>query len=269
MRTPALSFLETQFPVSGREIMDRNARSIRELPPAAMGLRRLRSNTTVFAFKYSGGVLVAGDRRTSGGWYEIVSDKTFKVDQISGFSAIACAGDCNVIDYLRQNMEGICDKFKALYGRELSPDGQVRFLEDLVKTYWYDFLYFYYPNFGFPVLAAYDAHKGRSRIFSFDETGYSFEPEFVAGTGCGWESCKNVIVDRRQKNLSLETAIDIAVRAMVHSGLSSSGVSDARLSPPTLCFIDNKGLEWVPEKMIASRVRKISKSMGVCDDRTN
>lgn len=262
MRTLAVSFLESQFPVLGRERMDRIVKSVRELPLSTPGLKKLRSNTTVFAFKYGEGVLVAGDRRCSGGWYEIVSDSENKVDKVSDFSAIACAGDCNVIDYLRRNMENICTRFKNMYGLELSPDGQANYLEDLVKVYWYEYLCFYYPQFGFPVLAAYDVSEGEPRIFSFDETGYNFEPEFMAGVGCGWDACKNIIADRWQRGLSLEAAIDIAVRALVHSGLSSSGVSDARLAPPTVCFIDSKGLVWVPEKLIKERISEIVKSLG-------
>ena len=47
--------------------------------------------------------MIAGDRRTSGGYFEIVSDETTKVHQITDYSVMAAAGFCNVISDLEDN----------------------------------------------------------------------------------------------------------------------------------------------------------------------
>src|SRR3989344_8010844 len=59
-----------------------------------------RSNTVVLALAYKDGVLFAGDRRTSSGYYEIVDDTTTKVVKIASHSGFAAAGFCNVISDL-------------------------------------------------------------------------------------------------------------------------------------------------------------------------
>lgn len=235
MRSVLKGFCESNFPIIGREKLDRALNNLKSNPNIlSPNGKRTKSGTTVFAIKYEDGVVIAGDRRMADGWYGITSDNEIKVHQISDFSAIACSGYCNVITFLETNMSAVCSAFKERYEHDLSPDGQANFLRGLLEDWWFTFLDYWYWTAGVPLLAAYDVVLEEARIFSFDEDGFYFEPEFAAGTGCGWNSVKNVIADRRREVKNADTAIELAVRAMIHSGISSHGVSDTRISLPQI-----------------------------------
>ncbi len=248
----ASEFFASEFPIMHQEkvgaIIERL--KIGQSSPQPAGRK---SNTTVFAFTYDNGVVLAGDRRMTDGYYEIASDNTIKVKQLSKFSAIACAGSCNIIRYLEDNMEAVCAIFKERYQRELSPDGQANHLRNLMEGWWYFYVFYWYWSIGVPVLATYDLEMGQPRIFSFAEDGFYFEPSFLAGTGCGFETVRGLIVDRWREDLDADLAITLAVRAMIHSGVASHGVSDARIVPPKVALIDKEGFRWVPERLIIKK----------------
>jgi len=258
----AREFFGSNFPIIGKERLDNIISGLKNLPDTLTQGTGIRSNTTVFAIKYENGVVVAGDRRMADGWYGIMSDSVVKVHQISNFSAIACAGYCNVISFLEENMTSICMAFQERYGRELSIDGQANYLKSLLEGWWFTFLAYRYWDIGVPVLAAFDQIPDRPRIFSFDADGFYFESEFTAGTGCGWNSVKNVIADRRCEVKTNDDAIELAVRAMIHSGISSHGVSDVRTVLPKVATIDVEGFKWISEEIIAGKRDKLFSENG-------
>jgi|SRR3989344_1010542 len=222
----------------------------------------IRSNTTVFALAYGGGVLIAGDRRTSGGYFDIVSDNTIKVHQISDYSAFAAAGSCNVISDLEDSLISMSASFENLYGSELSPDGQANFLKKLLEPWWFMSIYTYYWNIGIPIIAAYDREIEKPRIFVFDETGFYYEPEFFGGTGCGFDAIKGLVVDLWRPGMSEDMAILIALKAMLQSGKASSGVSDAVLHNPTICLIDREGFRMLPDSFLKKAIKQVIKDTG-------
>lgn len=220
------------------------------------GLKKLESNTTVFAIKYKTGVLVAGDRRTSDGYYDIYSDETIKIDQVTDFSAVACCGSCGVTDQLVKSLQNLCSTWEAEYNKMLSPDSQRNYLSDFLKRYWSYFIWTGYFDIGLPVLAAYDMVQNRPRIFSFDATGFAIEEKKAVGDGCGYNCVKNLILYRWNKNLNEQAATSIACLAMLYSGWFSHGVSPAELYPPTLAKIDKHGVKWIEEQIVKDLIVK-------------
>ena len=211
---------------------------------------QIHSNTTVFALIYENGVLIAGDRRTSGGYFEIVSDETTKVHQITDYSVMAAAGFCNVISDLEDNLSSTCNGFRDLYGQDLSPDGQASFLKRLLEPWWFDSIYSWYWQVGIPILATFDLAYDMPRIFAFDESGFYWESKFFGGTGCGFEAIKGLVNDLWRADMSEGMAILIAMKAMLQSGIASSGVSDARLYLPTIGVIDKDGFRLISDKVL-------------------
>ncbi len=264
MQQISTTFLKSIFPIQQQEAMRsfvaNSLANQRQSPEARRGTGR-RSNTTVFAIKYARGVVIAGDRRMSEGFFDIADDTVVKVKQITGFSAIACAGSCNVIEYIEKNMKTTCDTFTSLYGRDISPDGQAGYLQWILKEWWYFFRGYFYDELGVPVLAAYDESSKKPRIFSFGVDSFFYEPRIIAGTGCGFDAIKQVVIDRWHKHLGVNATIDLAVRAMIHAGKSSHGVSDAAITPPTVGVIDRKGFRWIDEKDIVRRTDRLIKTM--------
>ena len=232
----------------------------RRIPPATFAeqlntcdkarFSQIHSNTTVFALIYKDGVLVAGDRRTSGGYLEIVSDETTKVRPITEHSAIAAAGFCNVICDLEESLLSVCHKFRNLYEKDLSPDGQANFLRNQLESWWFFSMYSWYWVVGIPILAAFDIKENRPRIFAFDESGFYYEAKFFDGTGCGFEAIKGLVRDLWKPDMTEGMAILIAMKAMLQSGATSSGVSDTRLYLPTIGVIDKNGFRLISDKVL-------------------
>lgn len=220
---------------------------------------RIHSNTTVFALKYNNGVLIAGDRRMSEGYFDIASDDARKVRQLTNYSAMASAGFCNIISFLETNMAATCSTFKSLYGHDLSPDGQANFLRNLLEPWWFMSVYTWYWAVGIPILATFDTDLKIPRIFVFDDSGFNFEPEFFGGAGCGYEAIKGLLMDHWRFDMNDNLALVIAMKAMLHSGAASHGVSDARLKLPTVAVIDEKGFRWVPDSLLKKTLNQIIK----------
>jgi proteasome beta subunit len=255
-------FWQSRFPILHQEGMEgatRQFRQLEELAGSRLREHSLGSGTVVFAFKYRDGVILAADRRMVEGWFDIALDTAVKIKQLTRFSAMASAGMCSVIRYLQENMENACAIFSERFQRELSPDGQVRYLGNLLEKWWLFFLKYWYVELGMgiPILAAYDKALRKPRLFSFDESGFCFEPQFLTGTGCGFKAVQGLIIDRWQAGMNASSATELSLNALLCSGVMSHGVSDTRIVTPTIALIDKKGFRWVPKEEILEKKTKL------------
>ncbi len=260
--TFAEQFLNERFPVMGQEKMNVAMGQMRNNAGTNESHKRIRSNTTVFAIMYNKGVILAGDRRTSDGYLGIESDTSTKVMKLSELSGMACAGYCNVISSLEENMEAVSARFLEMYKQPLSPDGQAMYMRRLLEGWWYFSVYTWYWTVGLPILAAYDKQQKRPRIFGFSEDGYFMEPKFFAGTGCGFDFIKGTLIDGWHDKITENETVKLAVKALILSGATSHGVSDARLVLPTVSVIDANGFRWVTEGRLKEYRDELVKKMG-------
>jgi len=263
--TFARRFIESRYPVVRREKMLELARLAAGPNPERRPqlASRIKSNTTVLAFKYDDGAIMASDRRATSGW-DIVSDDFIKIRPLTKFSAMGTAGYCHVIDWLEKEMESTCTTFESQHKRKLSPDAQANRMQQLLFAWWFfDVIYWTY-NIALPVLAAYDCFLKKPRIFSFDFDGFHFEPEDppLAGVGCGFDAIKGLLGDNWRKGINVKSAINLTVRAMIQTGLLSAGVSDPRVTLPTIALIDEKGFRWLERGAILEERDKVLKEKG-------
>ena len=110
--------------------------------------------TTILAFKFQGGVLVAGDRRATAG-HTVVYDRADKVLEIDRHSIMAIAGVPATAWEMARVLEHSFQFFRRTQLQEMSVDGKVRALSKLLRD-----------NFGFvlqgagivvPIFATYDS----------------------------------------------------------------------------------------------------------------
>ena len=113
--------------------------------------------TTILAFKFTGGVLVAGDRRATAG-NTVVYDRADKVLEIDRHSIMAIAGVPATAWEMARVLEHSLQYFRRTQLQEMSVDGKVRALSKLLRD-----------NFGFvmqgvgmvvPIFATYDFGGG-------------------------------------------------------------------------------------------------------------
>ena len=129
--------------------------------------------TTILAFKFSDGVLVAGDRRATAG-NTVVYDRADKVLEIDRHSLMAIAGVPATAWEMARVLEHSLQYFRRTQLQEMSVDGKVRALSKLLRD-----------NFGFviqgigvvvPIFATYDfAGDGQARLYFYDAMGAKFE----------------------------------------------------------------------------------------------
>ena len=128
--------------------------------------------TTILAFKFQGGVLVAGDRRATAG-NTVVFDRADKVLEIDRHSLMAIAGVPATAWEMARVLEHSFQFFRRTQLQEMSVDGKVRALSKLLRD-----------NFGFvmqgvgmvvPIFATYDAGADpAARLYFYDAMGAQF-----------------------------------------------------------------------------------------------
>jgi 20S proteasome alpha/beta subunit len=220
--------------------------------------KEIESSTTIFAIKYASGdkVLIAGDRLTTAG-RDITDTTTVKVAPVYKHSAIAFTGHCalikRVIDLFIRN----CLSYEDQYETQISPDGQANILSGIMQSFQeYAHVYGRWYWIAVPILATFDRIEETTKVFEFENNGYYKEVDAV-GDGCGWETIRGQINrDRRKKGIHMdeETVIDIAVDGMYESGELNTGVSNARLYPPTIFLLGMDGLKQIDEYKVKTMI---------------
>jgi len=217
--------------------------------------------TTILAFKFSGGVLVAGDRRATAG-NTVVYDRADKVLEIDRHSIMAIAGVPATAWEMARVLEHSFQYFRRTQLQEMSVDGKVRALSKLLRD-----------NFGFvmqgvgvvvPIFATYDSQpkpKPEARLYFYDAMGAQFEVADYAATGSGSPAVRGILYYENNwgakplKELSEDEAVSIALRALdtaAESDTSTGGVDRSGKIYPLIKIVSREGITTLPESKIAA-----------------
>ena len=158
------------------------------IPASVSGPERLPEGwaethaTTILAFHFSGGVLVAGDRRATAG-NRIMTNRVEKVLEIDGSSLMAIAGSPAFALEMARVLEHSFKYYRRSQLTELSVEGKLRMLSQLLK----DNVPMAMQGFGavVPLFVTQDSAADKPQIFFYDILGAHFEgvPFAVAGSG--------------------------------------------------------------------------------------
>jgi proteasome beta subunit len=215
--------------------------------------------TTILAFKFSGGVLVAGDRRATAG-NTVVYDRADKVLEIDRHSIMAIAGVPATAWEMARVLEHSFQFFRRTQLQEMSVDGKVRALSKLLRD-----------NFGFvmqgvgvvvPIFATYDGNsKPEARLYFYDAMGAQFEAADYAATGSGSPAVRGILYyentwgPKPLQKMSEDEAISIALRALdtaAESDTSTGGVDRSGKIYPLIKIVSRAGIKTLPEDRIAA-----------------
>jgi proteasome beta subunit len=215
--------------------------------------------TTILAFKFSGGVLVAGDRRATAG-NTVVYDRADKVLEIDRHSIMAIAGVPATAWEMARVLEHSLQYFRRTQLQEMSVDGKVRALSKLLRD-----------NFGFvmqgvgvvvPIFATYDGNsKPEARLYFYDAMGAQFEAADYAATGSGSPAVRGILYyennwgAKRLHELNEEEAISLALRALdtaAESDTATAGVDRTGKIYPVIKIVSREGIAILPENKIAA-----------------
>ena len=215
--------------------------------------------TTILAFKFSGGVLVAGDRRATSG-NTVVYDRADKVLEIDRHSIMAIAGVPATAWEMARVLEHSFQYFRRTQLQEMSVDGKVRALSKLLRD-----------NFGFvmqgvgmvvPIFATYGSHpEPEARLYFYDAMGAQFEVTDYAATGSGSPAVRGILYYENNwgakplQKLNEDEAVSIALRALdtaAESDTSTGGVDRSGKIYPLIKIVSRDGITTLAETKIAA-----------------
>lgn len=221
-----------------------------EIPGGVTGSLSAPEGTTVLALAYEGGVVIAGDRRATEG-HLVAHRHIQKVFAADGFSAVAVAGTAGLAVEMVRLFQVELEHYEKLEGRRLSLDGKANFLARLVRG---QLSLAFQGLVVVPLFAGYDELAGTGRLFSYDVVGGRYEEREFAATGSGARLAKSYLRTAYEPTLSGETALELAVKALVAAAQedTATGGPDLRRGIlPTVFRIDQAGVTELADSAVS------------------
>ena len=220
-------------------------------------------STTILAFKFSGGVLVAGDRRATAG-NTVVYDRADKVLEIDRHSIMAIAGVPATAWEMARVLEHSFQFFRRTQLQEMSVDGKVRALSKLLRD-----------NFGFalqgigvvvPIFATFEATASPSaRLYFYDAMGAQFEATDFAATGSGSPAVRGILYyentwgEKPLQKIGEDEAVVVALRALdtaAEADTATGGIDRHAKIFPVMKVVGAGGIRTLPQEKIAELFHK-------------
>ncbi len=218
--------------------------------------------TTILAFKFQGGVLVAGDRRATSG-NTVVYDRADKVLEIDKHSLMAIAGVPATAWEMARVLEHSFQFYRRSQLQEMSLDGKVRALSKLLR----DNLGFVMQGVGVvvPIFATYDLQADIPRLYFYDAMGAQFEATDYAATGSGSGAVRSILYYENSwgkkplRKMRESDAVSLALRALdtaAETDTATGGVDRRGRVYPIVKIISRTGVASLAEKQLARMFRE-------------
>jgi proteasome beta subunit len=225
-------------------------------PVSGSGGVDIPTATTILAFKYRDGVLVAGDRRATAG-NMVMYDRTDKVLEIDRHSVMAIAGVPATAYEMARVLEHSFKYYRRTQLQELSFEGKLRSLSKLLKENVAAAL----AGTGAvaPIFAGYDAGHEAAKIYFYDILGAEFEGVEYAVSGSGSSTIRGILHyvntwgEQALNAMPEEQAAIQALRLLTSAAefdSATGGVNrDANLYP-VIKFITASGVRTMPDTQL-------------------
>jgi proteasome beta subunit len=241
----------------------------RHLASTGVPTDSLPHGTTIVALKYPGGVVMAGDRRSTQG-NMIAGRDVQKVYITDDYTVTGIAGTAAIAVEFARLYAVELEHYEKLEGVALSFAGKVNRLATMVRG-----------NLGaalqgfvaLPLLAGYDLDdlnpEAAGRIVSFDAAGgWNFEDEGYQSVGSGSIFAKSSMKKLYSQVADADSALRVAVEALYDAADDDSATGGPDLVRgiyPTAVIIGAEGAEEVPEQRIADFARQVIESRSRAD----
>ena len=170
----------------------------------------LPHGTTIVAADFDGGVIMAGDRRSTAGSMIAQRDieKVFRSDD---YSCVGIAGVAGIGLELVRLFQLELEHYEKIEGRSLSLEGKANRLSAFVRG-----------NLGaamqglvvVPLFAGYEEETGQGRIFSYDVAGGRYEEHKFHSIGSGSVFARGSLKKLYRDGMSADDAIAVCMQAL-------------------------------------------------------
>jgi proteasome beta subunit len=279
---PFSNRLSINSPLPGTPAIDLSSfadflrRQAPELLPASLGggaggrgSAELPHGTTIVALKYPGGVVIAGDRRSTQG-NMIAGRDVKKVYITDDYTATGIAGTAAIAMEFARLYAVELEHYEKLEGVPLTFAGKVNRLAIMVRG---NLAAAMQGLVALPLLAGYDIHapdpESAGRIVSFDAAGgWNIEEEGYQAVGSGSIFAKSSIKKLYSQVSDLNSAVRVAVESLYDAADDDSATGGPDLVRgiyPTAITIGAEGAAEVPESRIAELAREVIESRSRAD----
>ena len=222
----------------------------------------LPHGTTVLAFRYADGVLVAGDRLATEG-YRVASRDVQKVYPTDEWSLIAIAGAAGPAIEMARIMRIELEHYEKIEGEPLEIDGKANKLSQMIRA---NLPAAMQGLVVVPLFAGYDRRRGHGRLWKFDVTGGRYEETEFEATGSGGLYARESLKKSHRLDLSRADAVHAAIEALTDAADEDRGTGGVDLqrgifpnvhccTPEGMATIGEDEVRSVYESIEASRVR--------------
>jgi len=251
------------------ELLSRQAPELLPMSKHGVPTDAVPHGTTIVALKYPGGVVMAGDRRSTQG-NMIAGRDVQKVYITDDYTATGIAGTAAIAVEFARLYAVELEHYEKVEGVSLTFPGKVNRLATMVRG-----------NLGaalqgfiaLPLLAGFDLAdpnpEAAGRIVSFDAAGgWNFEDEGYQSVGSGSIFAKSSMKKLYSQVVDAESALRVAVEALYDAADDDSATGGPDLVRgiyPTAVVLKIDGAEEVPEQRIASLAREVIASRSRAD----
>jgi len=209
--------------------------------------------TTVFAFHFDGGVLMAGDRRATAGNL-IVTDRIDKVIEIDTTSILAIAGVPATAFEMARVMQTSFEYYRRSQLQPLSLPAKVRALARLLR----DNLPMTMQGVGvvMPLFAGLDTtvKPAKAQIYFYDPLGAQFQAVGYAASGSGSGTIRSILSFQEQygkpppSKMNLAQAVQFTLRCLMTASefdAATGGVNPETKTYATIKVLNSAGVKSI------------------------
>jgi proteasome beta subunit len=209
--------------------------------------------TTVFAFHFAEGVMMAGDRRATAGNI-IVTDRVDKVLEIDATSLLAIAGVPATAFEMARVLQTSFEYYRRSQLQPLSLPAKVRALARLLR----DNLPMTIQGLGvvMPLFAGLDCAvaPAKPQIYFYDPLGAQFQAVGYAASGSGSGTIRSILSfqerygNPRPSEMSLKQAVQFALRVLMIASefdAATGGVNPETQTFATIKVLRQSGVETI------------------------
>ncbi len=225
---------------------------------APPGAERLDApeGTTVLAFRYGGGVVMAGDRRATAG--NLIAHRNVqKVFSADRFSAVAISGTAGIAVELIKLFQTELEHYEKLEGSRLSLEGKANYLARMIRG---QLQLAFQGLVVIPLFCGFDEEDQRGRLFSFDVVGGRYEETDYAATGSGGRDAKLYLRTAFQHHLEEGPALRLALEALLAAAEEDTATGGPDLQRgifPNVVTVSADGFRELPEDAVEAATREL------------
>jgi proteasome beta subunit len=212
--------------------------------------------TTVLAFKFTDGVVMAGDRLATEG-HRVASRDIQKVYATDQHSVVAIAGAAGPAIEMARLLRVELEHYEKIEGEPLELEGKANKLSQMIRQ---NLPMAMQGLVVVPLFAGYDLRRHAGRLWKYDVTGGRYEETEFEATGSGGLYAGESLKKSYRPAMSRDDALRAALLALTDAAdedRATGGVDIQRGIYPIVAFTTKEGIEFSADSEADAIYREI------------